>query len=141
MSKLTETSRLRVEDFQEQKKWISPILEGYNSFLTQSIKLFNKGLTFADNALGVEHDFEFTFQTDALTFPQRLKWPYDRFSPKHMFVTYASAAGSSIPVVISWRFADDRFIELLTVYRFTTAPAIAALVAGTKYKIRVRVEP
>lgn len=141
MSTIRETSRLRIEDFQKQRDWIGPLLEAYNNFLIQVIRLLNKGLLFADNVVGIEHDFDFTFQTQALTFPQRISWPYDRFPPKHLFVTYASEEGTEVPVVTSWRFTDDRLIELKAVYKFTTAPAVSNLTAGNDYKVRVRVEP
>lgn len=141
MSKVTETSRLRVEDFQKQRDWISPLLEGYNNFLAQVIRVVNKGLLFSDNVVGVEHDFTFTFQTQALTFPQSFRWPYDRFVPKHLFVTYASEDDSGIPVVVSWKFTDARLVQLSSAYKITTVPAIANLAAGSDYRIRVRVEP
>lgn len=140
MSKITETSRLKSEDFPKDARWINPLIDGYNNFLTQAIRLLNKGLIFSDNSVGLEHDFEFTFQTAAATFPQRVKWPYNAFPPKHLTVTQATATNSPIPVVTSWQFTDDRFVELLTVYYFTTVPALASLVAGTKYKIRVKIE-
>jgi hypothetical protein len=141
MSKLTETSRLKIEDFQKQRDWIGGLLEGYNNFLTQAIRILNKGLTFADNIVGVDHQFEFTFQTQAISFPQKIKWPYDRLTPRHLFHTYSSEEGINVPVIFSWRFNDDRFIELSNVYKITSSPAVTDLVAGSKYIVRVRIEP
>lgn len=142
MSKLTETTRLRVEDFQKQRDWIAPLLEGYNNFLVQCIRILNKGLIFADNMVGLEHDFTFKFQTQAITFPQKVKWPYSGFSPKHLTVTYASEERVATPVVVSWRFTDDRFIELKAVYKFTSSPiAVADLTAASDYVVRVKIEP
>lgn len=160
--KLTETSRLRIEDFQKQRDWISPLLEGYNNFLVQAIRILNKGLIFADNVAGLEHDFDFTFQTQALTFPVSIAWPYERFPPKHLFVTYASEEGASIPVVASWKFTDTRLVQLSAVYKFSSSvvhtisassdaglvgdtitfgPSMSDLTSGSDYKVRVRVEP
>lgn len=141
MSKLTETSRMKIEDFQDQRRWIAPLLEGYNNFLSQAIKLFNKGLSFVDNFIGIEHEFSFTFQSQAATFPQKVAWPYNRFSPRNLFVTASTEDASEIPIVHSWRFTDERFVELTAVYKITTAPAISDLTSGSKYKIRIRVEP
>ena len=141
MSKLTETSRLKVEDFQEQRKWIAPLLESYNNFLTQSIRLLNGGLLFRDNVVGLDYDFDFTFQTQAISFPQKVKWPFDRLTPRHVYSTYASEQGIPIIAVFSWRFSDDRFIEILQVSKVTSVPALGDLVAASKYKLRVRAEP
>jgi hypothetical protein len=139
--KITETTRLRVEDFPKQRDWISPLLESYNSFLAQCIRLLNKGILFGDNVVGIEHDFDFTFQSQTATFPQSVGWPYDRFSPKHLFVTYASEEGTPIPAIASWKFTDTRLVQLTAVYKFSSAPAVADLTAGSDYKVRVRVEP
>lgn len=141
MSKLTETTRLRAEDFQKQKDWITPIFDAYNNFLGQTRNLLNSGLTFSDNAVGLQHDFVFTFQTQAISFPQKVKWPYDRFSPKNLFATFSSEDSIPIPVVVSWKFTDDRFVQLKSVYKITAVPAIADLASGSDYVIRVRIEP
>lgn len=162
MSQITETSKLRVEDFQKQRDWISPLLEGYNNFLAQAIRVLNKGLLFSDNIVGMEHDFSFTFQTQALTFPQSFKWRYDRFVPKHLFVTLAEEGGTSVPALVSWKFTDARLVQLTSVYKISSSvlhtitassdaglvgdtvtfgPSVSDLVAGSKYVVRVRVEP
>lgn len=160
--KLTENTRLRVEDFQKQRDWIGPLLEAYNSFLAQSIRLFNRGLLFADNIIGLQHDFEFTFQTQALSFPVSVSWPYTAFPPKHLYVTYATENEVSIPVTVAWKFTDARLVQITSVYKFassvehtitassdaglvgdtiTFGPAVSDLTSGGRYRIRVRVEP
>lgn len=141
MSKITETSRLRVEDFQKQRDWIAPLIEAYNSFLSQTIRVINGGINFADNVVGLDYEFSFTFQTQALTFPQQVKWPFSNFPPRHLVVTYSTEEDLPVPVLTSWNFTDARFVQLKAVYKVTSAPAISNLVAGNDYKIRVRIEP
>ena len=141
MSKLTETSKLKIEDFKEQRSWIGPLLEGYNNFLDQAIKLFNNGLLFIDNQAGIQHDFSFTFESASATFPQKVRWPYGSFPPKSLFVGAAFEGSTPVSVVCAWKFSDDRFIQLISVYKITSTPGLSALTSGTKYVIRVRVEP
>lgn len=140
MSRIRETNKLRLEDFQDQAKWIGPLLETYNNFISQAINIINGGILFGDNVVGVNHTFEFTFQTQALTFPQIVKWPF-KLPPKHVYMTFGSEDDTSIPLTFSWRFNDERLIEIKEVYKITSAPAISDLVAASKYKLRVKAEP
>lgn len=134
------TQRLRVEDFPDQKDWIGKLVSPLNDFLTQAIKILNDGLQFTDNFIGKEHVFDFEYQSDVLSFPTGFLWTIAA-NPKALSVVAATEDDDPVNVAVSWQFTDLRQVELVHVVRFTTAPAVAALAVGSRYKIRVRVTP
>jgi hypothetical protein len=52
MAALPPIRRFLVEDFKDQKKWISPLLLTLNNFMEAVVNAFNKSITIADNMTG-----------------------------------------------------------------------------------------
>lgn len=141
MGKITFDDKLAVEQFPEQKDWIGPMFRVINDFISQVRGTLRKGITFADNTLGMEYEFDFTFQSAAISFPQKFTW--DRAQvPRALQVVAATGAGVAIIAAVAWEFTAEGLVQLRDVVTLNSAgPAVAALVAGTRYKIRVRVTP
>lgn len=140
MSQIRATTRLTVEDYPEQKGWIAKLIGPINDFFTQSIKILNNGILFRDNCIGMEHVYDFTYQSDALTFPRGFLWTVAS-APVSFQVVSATQDNQPCNVSASWQFTAEGQVQLVHMVRFTTAPAISALQVGSRYKIRVRVTP
>lgn len=138
--KIRATQLLKNEDFPSEKDWIEKLIGPINDFFKESITILNGGITFADQAVGKDYVFAFTYQSDASTFPQKFLWTLLQ-KPVALNVVSATEDGIEIPVVVSWKLNVENQVQLTQVVRITSAPAIAALQANKKYQIRVRVTP
>jgi hypothetical protein len=139
--RIRTTQRLQEEDVpQEQRKWASKIIGVFNDYISQSIKIVNDGIVFPDNFQGKEHVFDFVYQSDALSLPLGFLWRLS-LPPKSFQVVAATEDNDPLNCSVSWQFTEKGQVELVSIVKFTTAPAIAALTAGSRYKIRVRVTP
>jgi hypothetical protein len=141
MSRIKATQGLTIEDVpQDHRMWMNKFIPPINDFFSQAISILNGGMLFGDNALGKDYVFDFTYQSDALTLPIGFLWTLSS-SPKSLQV--ASATEDNVPVNISvaWSFTENGQVQLTEIVKFTTVPAVSALSAGKRYKIRVRVTP
>lgn len=142
--KVPVTQRLIVEDFPEQKTWISPLFFVVNRFITFVIQALNGGLTFSDNITGQEQVFDFVYSSTTASFPKKMKWKLSD-KPRALYVVESSEETSltaRIPVIVlaSWEFADDGTVSISDMVRIDTS-GINTLTTGKRYKIRVRVTP
>lgn len=131
---------LKVEDFPDQKKWIGKLIQPLNDFLNQSIKIINDGIVFPDNFLGKDIVYSFTYQSEAITWPQKFQWPF-LAKPKALLVVSATEDGVAFIPALSWQLAVDGTVQITGMVKFTSAPAVSLLTAGSKYEIRTRVTP
>jgi hypothetical protein len=138
--KIRATTLLKVEDFNDQKDWIGKMIQPINDFVSQSIAILNGGLLFTDQMIGVDHTFEFTYQSDAITLPQRAKWT-SSYRPGALVVVAATEDGAPIIPAVAWKYTQEGVIEVTSMVKLTTAPAVALLTAGAKYRIRCRITP
>lgn len=138
--RIKTTTLLKVEDFPDQKSWIGKLISPINDFFTQSLQIINDGVVFPDNFIGKDYLFKFTYQSAAISFPQKFQWNL-RAKPQALIVVAASENGEAFIPAVAWQFATDGTIQLTSVVRLTTAPAVALLQAGKRYEIRVRVTP
>lgn len=133
--------RLTIEDIpKDNRAWMDKIISTVNDYISQSINIINDGIVFPDNFAGKEHVYDFTYQSDAISLPIGFKWPL-LLAPKSVLLASATEDGSPIAITFAWDYTQDGLVRLTQVCRFTTAPAVAALQAGKRYKIRVRVQP
>lgn len=141
MAKITFDDKLAVEQFPDQKDWIAPLFRVVNDFIAQVRGALRRGLTFADNMLGQEYEFDFTYQTNAISLPQRFSW--DRAGvPRALTVVSASQDGVAFICAVSWEFTAEGLVQLRDVVRLESAgPSVDNLAANSRYKIRVRVTP
>lgn len=141
MSRIRTKQRLQQEDIpKDHRSWMDRIIQTINDFLSETLKILNNGLLFSDNFLGVEHTFEFTYQSDAISLPRSFKWDLS-LPPRALVVVAATEDNDPVNVSVSWRYTETGQVELTHAVKFTTAPAVALLTARSKYKIRVRVTP
>lgn len=142
--KIPATQRLIVEDFPEQKTWISPMFYVINRFITFVIQALNGGLSFGDNISGQEQIFDFVFSSGTASFPKKIKWKLAD-KPRALYVVEASEETSltarvAVMVLASWEFADDGTVTITDMARIDTS-GVDTLTTGKRYKIRVRVTP
>lgn len=138
MSQIKATQRLVVEDFPGQKDWIQKLLFPINRFVTEVVAILNGGIEFEKNITGVERDLDFVYHTTAL--PVGFKWTLAA-KPSSLSVLQMTENGSSIIGLVSWAYTADGLVNITSAVRFTSAPAVAALQSGSRYKIKVRVTP
>jgi len=140
MSKIRATTRLTIEDFPEQKSWIGKLISPINDFITQGIQVMNGGVNFTDNIFGKDHLFDFTYQSDSVSLPIGFQWLFN-MSPKSLIVVSATEDTDPVNIAVAWELTPEGIVQLTSIVRFTTAPAVALLQAGKRYKIRCRVTP
>lgn len=140
MSRIKTTTLLKLEDFgEEQKKWIGKLISPINDFFTQCINIVNDGMVFPDNFIGKDFLYKFTYQSDALTLPQKFFWPL-KVKPNALVVVSATENGVPIIAAVSWGFTTDGLVALTQVVKIDST-GVSALTAGSRYEIRARVTP
>lgn len=138
--KISATRRPLIEDFPEQRSWIGKLLSPVNDFLTQVIQILNGGVTFSDQMLGKEFTYDFRYVSDSTTFPLRFLWGLST-APREFRIAQAFEDGAPVAIIPTWQYTQDGQIELTIARRVTSAPAVGALNAGSRYQIVVRVTP
>lgn len=146
MAKIRATQKLIVEDFPDQKDWIGKLIEPVNSFITRVLGEVNGNLEFGENVPGVEKEFDFSYVSDSTSFPQVFRWELGK-KPGALVVVSAlentpASNRNFIPVIVavSWNFNAQNEVELSSAVKITSA-GVTTLVAGNRYKIKVRVGP
>lgn len=142
MSKIRSNKRLTVEEFPEQKDWIGKLFQQINDFVTETIKIVNGGITFTDNVSGADHEFDFTYQTDAISLPIGFTWPL-AVPPKALQVVNATANLSPVILVAAWDYTQTGLVRLTSVVQVISGSpgSVSILTANVRYRIRVRVTP
>lgn len=139
--KIRFDDRLIVEQFPEQRDWIGPMFRVVNGFFSQVGGALKGQLTFLDNFLGQEREFDFNYQSLALTFPQKFQWGLS-VAPRALQVVSATKNGEPIMVAVAWEFTPEGAIQLTDAVQFaSTATTVDPLTVGARYKIKVRVTP
>lgn len=141
--RIQATDKLKEEDFPGQKQWIGPMFRTINRFIEDVTAALNGGLVFVDNNLGLEHEFSFTYASNDVTFPQRVKWPLAA-TPKAYDLVNAMENDVPIMVVLQFGFKQDSegsFVELVDAVKFTLGGGSTGFQSGERYKIRIRVTP
>lgn len=142
MTRVKATQNLRLEDVpKEHRDWAGKIIQVVNDFFSQCINIVNGGILFSDNVLGVEHEFSFRYQSDAISLPVGFQWTLAQMPRALQVVSAVSGTNTPINVSVGWTYTAKGQVQLTSIVQFTSAPAIALLTAGTKYKITVRVTP
>jgi len=141
MGKVNAKQLLKVEDFpKEQRQWLGGMFYIVNRFINQVIGAVNSGIEFEENILGQEHDFNFEYVSDSVTLPLTVTWRLAK-PPKSVQIVYATENGAPVIVLASWRFTQEQGVIFDQVVKVSSAPAVAVLVATSRYVIRVRITP
>lgn len=147
--KIKFDEKLVVERFPEQRDWIEPLFLFINDLAAQTTIALKGRLTFLDNLLGQERDFDFTYQSEDITLPQKFTWGLAA-SPKALQVVASSEDGVSIVIFAAWEYTQNGQISLTQIWRVIDTrdldevligARIDELAVGSRYKIRVRVTP
>lgn len=136
--KLPVISRLRVDEFPDQKDWISRLFGPLNSFLEYTYLALTNGLTFYDNFTGFESTIDFTYQ-GASDFPLYLANPR-KFIPKALQVAQGRDNGTATILLFAWEPTDDGRIRILEM-NVVSAGATAAPTVGQRYQATLRFTP
>lgn len=119
---------------------MSKVISSLNDYISQSIKILNDGIVFPDNFIGKEHDFSFKYQSDTISLPVGFLWGLG-LPPRALSVVFATEDNSPVNISVAWQYTEKGQVQLTSIVKFTSAPAVALLTADSKYKIRVRVTP
>jgi len=139
--KIRATQLLKVEEFpQEFRSWLTKLVGPVNDFLNQVTLILNQGITFADNVVGVDHLYTFTYTSDAVNFPLNFQWTSLQ---KPLALTVVSALEDNNPVIIavSWSYTQAGAVALNSAVKLTAAGGVTTLKAGSVYNIRARITP
>lgn len=121
-----------------------------NKFISDVIIAVNGGIEFNKNVQGQEFEYDFVYESDAISLPQSFKWTLS--NPPRALVVVAAFINnptqnrdfSPIMVQCTWHLTNDNRVQITDVIRlggaWTVSPA-SQLNPGYRYKIRVRVTP
>jgi len=146
--RIPSTQKVRIEDFPDQKEWITPLVSVVNKFINDVIASVNGGIEFEKNVLGVEKDFDFVYISHTLSLPLVFKWTL-ALPPKSLVI---ASSGENVPTsnrdfspiiaLASWSLNPANEISISDIVKLTGSPAaVSALTAGNRYKIKVRITP
>lgn len=134
MSKLNQTTNLRVEDFPEQASWIGRLFVTLNQFIQSVQNIFDYNIDFATNIRSVTREFD----TTSITFPITFQWTFTQVKPQALTVLNAMAGTSATCLVPAWSY--DSSTSLITVSYLTefSTSGVSAPTQGTRYKFSLR---
>jgi len=127
VSKVSPFSPLRLEDFPNQRDWISTLFLPLNQVLEQVTQAQNGQITAGDNI----PTFTKVISGSNLTLPQSFKM--GDFTPSQMVVAQAVKAGTPIAMVGAWSVSGDT-ITVSQLFE-VSASGNTAIASGTKYSI------
>lgn len=141
MAKIKFDDKLTVERFPQQREWIEPMFRVINDFFAQVGSALKGRLTFLDNFLGEERLFDFVYQSQTLTFPQKFQWGLVAL-PRALQVVSAKENDEPVILCVAWEYTAEGQVQLTDMVLLESAgPSVAALTVGARYKIVVRVTP
>lgn len=146
--RIPSTQKVRIEDFPDQRDWISPLVSVLNKFIQDVIASVNNGIEFSENLMGIEKELDFVYVSHATTFPQVFRWSLAK-APKALYVVQAlenvpTASRDFLPIMATaaWNINDANEISISDVVKLSgNAAAVSDLTVGNRYKLRVRVTP
>jgi len=126
MGKLPSIKNLILEDFQDQKSWISKLIYPINSFMELVFLNLNRGLTFSENMLSFVETVDVVGDQYPVKFTNKLK-----VKPLGLWVIgcyQSDSYGTSITnaVYADWRYNQSNQVEI---------NSITGLTSGVKYKL------
>ena len=144
MGRIKSKTTLTIEQFPEQKDWIGRLFYVVNGFIQDAIAQINGNLVFGENITGYENEWEFEYVDDATSLPLEFKWKGSQ-QPKALYLVYAyestpTTVGAPVALGVGWIYTAEGKVAITSVVKLTTSGA-TALVAGQRYRIRVRVTP
>lgn len=141
MGKIKATRKLVTEQFPpEHRTWLANLFSLVNQFITEVVGALNGGIVFSENITGVEREFDFIYTSSAASFPQKFTWTLAA-KPVALQVCQAVENGEPVMITLLWEYTDAAEVSVTYAAKITTAPALAALTVGARYKIRVRLTP
>lgn len=150
MGKINATTKLIVENFPDQREWISPMFNVLNDFIQNVVSAINGGLSFTDNLQGRDQEIDFSYVTVANSIP-KIKWEMTA-PPKALQVVSAYEAApvsagevarnfSPAIILLSWGLNAQNFIVINDAVKITSSGGVTSLTSTNRYKIRVRITP
>jgi len=143
MSRVTATDKLKAEDFPDQSSWLGPMFRIINKFIQEVVASINGGLTFSENIRGTEQEVSFKYASNAVSFPQRIKWGFTE-PPRSYHLVNGTENGSPIMVILQFNYKQDSegtFVLIEDAVKLTSGGGSTGLTSGSRYKFRIRVTP
>lgn len=94
------------------------------------VSVINGGVQFGSNIQGVEHELDFNYQSNAITFPVDVAWPYTP-RPKALTVVSATEDDSEIMCQVAWVFTSEGKVRVSDAIKFTNTGILADFAAAT----------
>jgi len=129
MARIPTISRLSTEDFKEQGSWIGQLLTVLNSFMSGTINVLNKGITFTDNFNAQIKQLEFV--KSSTVFPMSFACTLTT-APQGLWIMRAEEVSGTPQVLTSALFADWSYADGSVIIR-----NVSGLTDGHKYRISV----
>jgi len=134
VSKIDQPINLRVEDFQEQSKWIGRLFVTLQSFFTQVQRVLDNNIDYSTNIRSVTRAYD----TSGITFPIRFEWPHPQAEPASLMVIKAMSGTDATSFIPAWSFnASNREISIESMTELNQGAA-SAPTTGTRYRFTVR---
>ncbi len=169
LGKITNTQRLTVEQFPEQKDWIGRMFSVVNDYFQKVQSTINGSIEYDSNILGKEITFDFIYGSATANLPLTYKWTLNK-PPRALKVVY-SAVGvwsgtfdtsantdandsahtmavvtnkSLLPAIISvcWEYTAEGNVSITDLVILKSGyNHVRSPIAGQRVVLRVRVEP
>jgi len=122
MSQLPQIRRLLVEDFMDQKDWISKLFTPLNTFMESVYAILNSGITVKDNMIGDVQTIDIGYMpTVAVNYP--LRWD-KKVAPKAIIVGNATKKSTidetlTHAVAVQWKYDFQAGLRLVNIVGIT----------------------
>ncbi len=119
-----------------------------NKFINDVVAAVNGNIEFEKNILGLEKEFDFVYVSHVVSLPLVVRWTLAT-PPRALSVVAATSNNPAAnrdfsPIIcnVAWSLNSTNEISISDIVSFTGSPAaVAALVAKSRYKIKVRITP
>lgn len=141
MGKIKATRKLVTEQFPaEHRSWLGNMFGLLNQFITEVVSALNGGIIFGENITGVERVLDFVYTSQTASFPQKFLWTLAA-KPVSLQVCQALENDEAVILNLLWEYTDTNEVSVTYATKIDTSATLSALVAGSRYKIRIRVTP
>jgi len=120
------SQKFSVEQFQDQKDWISKLFAPLNNFISQVYTGFSNQLSVSDNLFMEFKSYTFVYETTNL--PLRLKTKFNKYPEMVLIGKCEDSSGGapSVAPLITWAYEENNLI----------INSISGLTASSKYTIK-----
>lgn len=101
MSKITSSKKIAIEDFKDQKDWISKLLNPVNTLTQDLISILNGGAILDDNIMS--QSYSITLSNDGTRTTASFSWQWDKkIAPSMVVISQLQEVGSTYVPAVGW---------------------------------------